>query len=343
MTETDIFIVGAGPIGIELAVAIHQAGADYVHVEAGPIGNTIWRWPRMTRFFSNPEVISIAGVPLERLGQDRPFGEEYLAYLRTVVRHYRLPIRTHERVEHIEPQADGFRLETTTLTGRREYRARRVVLATGDMAHPRRLGIAGEDLPHVRHGLDDPHEFFGRRVLIVGGRNSAVEAAMRCFRAGADVTLSYRGAALDTGRISHKLGPVVEEMIEQGKIAFRPATVPVEIRPGEVLMAHTDAAGQPTTTTAESCLADFVLILVGYEADVTLFEQAGAAFAGPQHPPGYDPATMETTVSGLYVAGTASAGREPGHSMFIETSHVHVARIVRAFGLPCSEWLIPWE
>lgn len=328
--STDVVIVGAGPIGVELAVCLKAAGIDYLHLEGQQIGHTISWWPRDTTFFSTTERIEIAGVPIQSRSQGRTTGEEYLAYLRSIVEQFDLRINSYEPVTQIERLAEGFLLTTQPQTGARRYRARRVVLASGDMHRPHLLGIPGEALPHVSHYFHDVHPYFRRRLLIVGGRNSAAEAALRCWRAGAQVTLSYRRAAFDDKLIKHWILPDLRAQIDSGMIAFHPLTVPREITPSHVVLARLDESGRPTGENLVQP-ADSVLLLTGFEADMTLFEQAGVTLEGPSRTPRYDPATMETDAPGLYVAGTAAAGqRQEKYTLFIENSHVHAGRIVQA-------------
>ncbi len=327
---TDIAIVGAGPIGIELAVSLKRLGVEYLHFDAQQVGYTLSWWPRDTTFFSTTERIEIAGVPLQTVTQQRTTGEEYLAYLRSIVEQYDLHVNTYEPVVGLRRSEGGFLLQTQPQTGPRTYLARTVVLASGDMHRPHRLGIPGEDLPHVSHYFHDVHRYFRRRLLLVGGRNSAAEAALRTWRAGAQVTLSYRRAAFDERRVKHWILPDLQAQIDLGMIGFHPLTAPLEITPGHVLLARLDEQGCPTGETILQP-ADFVLLLTGFEADMTLFEQAGVLLEGPSRTPRYDPATMETDVPGLYVAGTAAAGqRQERYTIFIENSHVHVGRIVQA-------------
>ena len=234
----DIAIVGAGPIGIELAVCLKAAGMDYVHLEARQIGHTMSWWPRDTTFFSTTERIEIAGVPLQSTAQGRTTGEEYLAYLRSIVEQFDLQVNTYEPVTGIERTEDGFLLQTQPQTGPRAYVARNVVLASGDMHRPHRLQIPGEDLPHVSHYFRDVHPYFRRRLLIVGGRNSAAEAALRCWRAGAQVALSYRRATFDQRLVKHWILPDLQAQIDNGMIGFHPLTAPLEITPGHVVLAQ---------------------------------------------------------------------------------------------------------
>ncbi len=317
--ETDVLLIGAGPIGIELAIALKQRGIRYEHLDANQIGSTVTWYAPQTHFFSSPERIAIAGVPLQTLDQTKATREEYLTYLRAVVLQFDLRISTFERVVSIEKGANGFDAVSAGASGERRWRARNVVLAIGDMHRPRRIGVPGEDLPHVSHYFGDPHLYFRRRVLIVGGQNSAVEAAIRCHRVGAEVTLSYRGAELDANRIKFWLLPEIRSLIRDGRIRWLPTTLVREIRSDRVVLDSGEVD------------ADSVLLLTGYEQDSGLFEQAGVTLDGPGRRPRFDEQTMETNVPGLFVAGTATAGTQLGGvKEFIETSHVHVARIVAA-------------
>jgi thioredoxin reductase (NADPH) len=318
--ETDVLLVGAGPIGIELAVAFKARGINYAQLDAGQVGSTIGWYAPQTHFFSSPERIAIAGVPLQTLDQSKATREEYLTYLRAVVQQFDLKIETFERVVSLQKSADGFEATSVRASGERHWRARHVVLAIGDMHRPRLIGVPGEDLPHVSHYFGDPHQYFRRRVLIVGGQNSAVEAAIRCYRVGAQVALSYRGRELDANRIKFWLLPEIRSLIRDGRLVWLPSTTVREIRGDRVVL-------EPE----REIVADAVLLLTGYEQDSDLFEQAGVTLEGDGRRPRFDEQTMETDVPGLFVAGTGTAGTQIGGvKEFIETSHVHVARIVAA-------------
>jgi thioredoxin reductase (NADPH) len=320
VTETDVLLVGAGPIGIELAIAFRARGIRYAQVDAGQIGSTIEWYAPQTHFFSSPERIAIAGVPLQTLDQSKATREEYLTYLRAVVQQFDLEIHTFERVISLRKNEDTFEATSVSAGSERHWRARSVVLAIGDMHRPRRIDVPGEELPHVSHYFGDPHQYFRRRVLIVGGQNSAVEAAIRCYRVGAQVALSYRGDELDANRIKFWLLPEIRSLIRDGRVLWLPRTNVREIHGDRVLL-----------DPEREVPADAVLLLTGYEQDSTLFEQAGVILDGAGKCPRYDPQTMETNVPGLYLAGTGAAGTQLGGvKEFIETSHVHVARIVAA-------------
>jgi thioredoxin reductase (NADPH) len=329
LTQHDVAIIGAGPLGLELAVCLKRAGVKYIHLDAHQIGYTLTWWPRNTHFFSTTERLAIAGVPIQNNHQQRITGEEYLAYLRSVVEQFDLQINTYEPVIALAHTPDGFVLTTRTLAGERQYRSTRVVLAIGDMHQPNPLHIPGEDLPHVTHYFRDPHDYFRRRLLIVGGRNSAVEAALRCWRVGANVTISYRHAQFDERRVKHWLLPDLYAQIEAGTIGFLPETVPVEITPAHVVLVPT-VNGQATSGPPLHYATDFVLLNTGFRGEQHLLEMAGVELRGENRIPVFSPETMETNVPGLYLAGTVAAGIQQRYSLFIENCHDHVGKITAA-------------
>jgi thioredoxin reductase (NADPH) len=310
-----VAIIGAGPIGLELAVALKQAGIAYVQFDAAQVGATMQWYPLEMIFHSSAERLAIAGVPIQVPDQQKPKREEYLAYLRAVVQQFGLEIRTYERVVSARRLEDGtFELQTNRGT----YGVENVVVAVGAMHMPKLLGIPGEDLPHVSHYFRDPHTYFNQQLLIVGGRNSAIEAAVRCQRAGAHVTISYRREDFDPSTVKFWLLPEIRSMIRDKRVRFLPRTFPVEIRERSVVL---DPAGEVP--------ADFVLALTGYKQDTTLFEQLGVDLQGDDRRPRYDESTMETNVPGVFVAGTAIAGSPKERvSIIVEDCHVHVPRIV---------------
>jgi thioredoxin reductase (NADPH) len=327
--DAKIAIVGAGPIGLELAVALKRIGADYIHFDAHQIGYTISWWPRDTPFFSTSERVAIAGIPIQSTHHQRITGEEYLAYLRGIVEQFDLRIHTYEPVVDIKRQGDEFVLRTLSRGEELSYRTQYVVLAKGDMDKPNLLGIPGEDLPHVSHRFRRTHDYFRKRLLIVGGRNSAVEAALRCWRAGAEVTLSYRRAEFDPGSVKRHMLPDVLTQIRKGNIGFLPQTVPLEIRPKHVVLGRA-ADGQAVDGERIVHETDFVLLCTGFVQDMRLYELAGVTLRGPERIPVHDPETMETDVPGLFLAGTTAAGNQGRYTLFIENTHHHVLKIVAA-------------
>ena len=319
--DNTVAIIGAGPIGLELAVAFKRAGIDYVQFDAGQIGSTIQWYPPQMLFHSSSDRLALAGVPIQTANEQKITREEYLAYLRALAQQFALEVRTYERVVQIRKlPAGGFELITHAVDGEHRARAQFVVLAIGAMHAPRLINAPGEDLPHVSHYLGDPHAYFGKRLLIVGGRNSAVEAAVRCHRAGANVTISYRGGDFDPKVVKFWLLPEVRALIRDSAVRYLPRTSVREIRLGTVLL-----------DPPREIDADFVLLMTGYRQDPTVFEMFGVALEGDGRCPVHDPETMQTNVPGVFVAGTAVAGTPPRKvAVIVETCHVHVPRIVAA-------------
>jgi thioredoxin reductase (NADPH) len=323
MDATDVAIVGAGPIGLELAVALKKRGIDYFHFDAKQIGYTISWFAPQTQFFSSNHRIAIAGVPLHTANQSKATREQYLNYLRTIVEMFDLRVNTYEPIVGIERDGQGFVLTSQPRgEGARSHRVKRIVLCTGGTDHPRRLNIPGEDDSHVSHYFDDPHKYFRKNLLIVGGKNSAIEAALRCHHAGANVSLSYRGAALPEKSIKYWILPEINSLIHAGRIEGYFQTTPLKITPTHVTLSRGNEQFEIP--------ADFVLLLIGYEQDNKLFKLAGMRLEGSCGAPIFDERTMQTSVAGIYVAGTAVGGTQDKYTVFIENCHVHVERIVSA-------------
>lgn len=313
-------------------------------------------WAPGTRYFSSPERIAIAGVPLLIENEEKASREDYLRYLRQVVAQFALDVRTYERVVAATREGNHFVLHTqksfhgvggpeeqlhaahktlestdpprAAAADARQYHAERVVLAIGNMHTPRLVNVPGEDLPHVSHYLEEPHTYFGRRVVIVGGRNSAIEAAIRLYRVGARVTLCQRKPELERDRIKYWLLPEVEWLIKKGQITFHPGVGVREISTRTIVL---EPLVQGTRDSCKQVIhADAVLLLTGYDQNPDLFEMLGVELHGDERRPRFAPKTMETNVPGVFVAGTATGGSQQRSKIFIENSHEHVERIARA-------------
>jgi thioredoxin reductase (NADPH) len=319
MAVRDILIVGAGPSGLATAIAARRQNLDCVVVEKGVLVNSIFRFPTHMVFFTTPELLEIGGLPLIT-PYDKPTRLEALRYYRRVVDTFGLSLACHEEVLEIEREDGGiFAVTTRSGVARRVRHARAVVLAIGYYDLPNRLGVPGEDLPHVSHYYSEAHPYYRQRVVIVGGKNSAAEAALELFRAGAHVTLVHRHAALgDT--IKYWVRPDIENRIKEGSIAARFESRVVEIRPAEVVI---ERQGIRETLAAEG-----VLLLTGYHPDVELMRRAGVECHPDTLAPTLDPVTFETNVPNLFIAGGAVAGRHTGN-IFIENGRFHGEQIVK--------------
>jgi thioredoxin reductase (NADPH) len=332
-------VIGAGPIGIETAVELRRRGIDAHIFDAGPIGHTISWWAPGTRWFSSNDRIAIAGVPLHTVDQAKASREEYLNYLRTVVDQYQIPVHTFHRLVRLEPigeqaNANRWRLgfvrtqdavKPVAITDADlSLNVHSVVLAIGGTDFPNRLNVPGDDLPHVDGYLREVHRYFGRRVLIVGGRNSAVEAAIRLHRGGARVSLCYHGEQLPVDGIKYWLRPEIEGLIRSGSISAYFGARVAEITRDHVRLHSSDQADSSSTFVE----VDDVLALIGYRQDTTMWQQLGIVSNAESAAPVYDPDTMQTPREGVYVAGTAIGGTQSSrYQIFLENCHDHARKI----------------
>jgi thioredoxin reductase (NADPH) len=315
----DVIVVGAGPAGLATAIAATRNGLDCQVIEKGALVNSLLHYPTEMVFFTTPELMEIGGMPFVS-PYDKPTRLEALRYYRRVTDAYKLDVIFDESV--IAISEDGhFVVDTQSSRGvRRSFHARFVVIATGAYDVPNRMGVPGEDLPHVSHYYTQPHPYFRKRVVIVGGKNSAAEAALDLFRSGAHVTLVHRRAALGEG-IKYWVRPDIENRIREYSIAARFETTVVEIRPTSVVV---ETAGQ-----RDELPADVVFLLTGYGADTSLLRNAGVELNPETSGPVYDATTFETNVPGLYVAGALVAGTRSG-TVFIENGRFHGQQVIDA-------------
>lgn len=318
MPVRDVLIVGAGPSGLATAIAAKQQNLDYLIVEKGILVNGIFNFPTHMVFFTTPELLEIGGLPLVT-PYDKPTRLEALRYYRRVVDTYKLQVAFHERVTAIERENEMFIVTTERANGtRRVHEARSVVLAIGYYDHPNYLGVPGEDLPHVNHYYTDAHPYYRQRVVVVGGKNGAAEAALELFRGGAQVTLVHRHATLGDS-IKYWVRPDIENRLKEGSIASRFNARVVEIT-RQVVVTETDGK-------REEIPAEGVFLLTGYHPDVDLMRAAGIRCDEVTLAPDMNPETFETNVPGLFLAGGCVAGRNTG-SIFIENGRFHGDRIV---------------
>ncbi len=319
----DLLIVGAGPAGLATAIAAGQAGFDHLVIDKGGVVDGIFRFPRHMVFFTTPELLEIGGLPFVS-PYEKPTRLEALKYYRRVVDAWRIPLALDETVIAVRPAADDgtarFAVRTRPGLGdERERLARALVLATGYYDHPNRLGIPGEDLPHVSHYYTEAHPYYRRAVVVVGGKNSAAEAALELYRSGARVTLVHRGDRLGDS-IKYWVKPDIENRIAEGTIPARFNTRVREIRRTSMVVE--------TEGRVDEIPADAVLLLTGYHPDFALLEAAGVRVDATRRQAQYDPDTLETNVPELFLAGGVISGRDTS-PIFIENGRYHGERIVR--------------
>jgi thioredoxin reductase (NADPH) len=325
MSIRDLLIIGAGPAGLAVAIAATDARLDYQVLEKGVLVNSVFNFPPQMTFFTTPDLLEIGRLPFVT-PYEKPTRHEALRYYRRVVDAYQLQIAFGEQVCAVEADEIGgepiFVVDTLSSHGvRRGRQARAVVFAIGYYDHPNRLGIPGEDLANVSHYYGDPHVHYQKRVLIVGGKNSAAIAALELYRAGAQVTLVHRGEVL-SDRIKYWIKPDIENRIKEGSVTAHFKARVLEIRPTAAVIEL--ASGEPSEIGT-----DAVLLLTGYHPDFSLLQGAGVQLDGRQAPI-FNPDTMETNVPGIFVAGGLVGGLDTG-AIFIENGRFHGEKIVHAY------------
>ena len=317
MPERPVVVVGAGPCGLAAAVALEEVGIPSVVFDRSCIVSSIARYPTYLTFFSSPERLEIGDVPFTPAGE-KPTRREGLAYYRTVADWWKLSLRQYEDVTAIERAGTEFLVHSQPSQGAKAAtRARAVVVATGYFSSPNMLGVPGEDLPHVSHEFREGHQAFRRRAVVVGGGNSAVECALELARCGAGVALVHFEAAF-----SHVIKPWIlpefEERVASGAIAVMWSSRVASIEPQAV---HLNTAAGPAIVPA-----DQVFLLTGYTPSPGLLGDLGVPFNPASGIPAHNPATMETPIRGVFVAGVLTSGKK-ANGVFIENGRGHGALI----------------
>ncbi|SDQ30457.1 YpdA family putative bacillithiol disulfide reductase [Flagellimonas zhangzhouensis] len=314
MQEFDVVIIGGGPIGIACGLEAKKQGLSYIIIEKGPIVNSLFNYPMNMQFFSSSEKLEIDEIPFISK-EAKPKRNEALEYYRRIVTSNQLNIHLFEKVEKVEKQGDYFQV----ISEKDEYRAKNVVVATGFYDLPNTMNVPGEDLPKVSHYYNDPHFYASQKLAVIGASNSAIDAALECWRKGAEVTLIIRGPEVGQ-RVKYWVRPDIINRIEEGSIkAYYNSTVK-EIEPHKITINTEDGE-----VTFEN---DFVLALTGYMPNFEFLEKLGIALSDDEKRlPTYDPETMETNVDGLFLAGVICGGMET-HKWFIENSRIHAPIIM---------------
>jgi thioredoxin reductase (NADPH) len=315
-----VAIVGAGPTGIACAAELARRGIEAVCYEKAFLLDSLYHFPEEMRWFSTRDLLDIAGVPFG-CPEPHPTRLEALAYYRAVAERFGVAVEPETEVRAIRPRAGGGVEVETARRGDAERRpAPAAILATGFFGNPRRLGVPGEDRPLVHRRYVSGYPFHGRDVVVIGGKNSAAEAALDLYRHGARVTLLVRAPQL-SDRVKYWIRPDLENRIRAGAIrAFFEARV-VEISDESVLFE--DPAGR------HAAVAAAVFPLIGYTPDFALIERCGIRLQGPSRVPVHDTETLESNAPGVYLAGAILAGTEIG-KIFIENGRHHAATIASA-------------
>ncbi|WP_298506176.1 YpdA family putative bacillithiol disulfide reductase [uncultured Maribacter sp.] len=314
MNIWDVVIIGGGPIGIACGLEAQKKGLSYVILEKGPIVNSLYNYPDKMQFFSSSERLEIDDIPFIST-EAKPKRDEALEYYRRIVTSNKLHINLFEEVINIQKEQNVFTISSNKTT----YNATQIVIATGFYDIPNLLQVPGEGLKKVTHYYKNPHYYSGQKVAVIGASNSSVDAALECWRKGAEVTLIIRGTEIGP-RVKYWVRPDIINRIEEGSISVHYNTTVKEITPNTIVIENTDGA-----TVLQN---DFVIALTGYRPNFKFLEMAGIELSQDEKKlPKYNPNTMETNVSGLYLAGVICGGMET-HKWFIENSRIHAIQIM---------------
>jgi thioredoxin reductase (NADPH) len=310
----DVVVIGAGPTGLACGIDAKRAGLNVVNIDKGCLVNSLFHYPSNMTFFTTPELLEIGDIPFSSPNQ-KPTRQEALEYYRKAAEFYHLDVRQYEPVESIKGSDNNFTVHTISLHGhKREYQARKLILATGYYDRPNYMNIPGEDLPKVMHYYREPHPFFGLNVLVIGGKNSAAIAALELWRHGAKVTLVHRGPGISPS-VKYWIKPDIENRIKAGQVnAYFNARV------REITLEHVVLDTAQGEVTLQN---DYVFALTGYHPDFEFLCSLGIKLSGEADKrPAVDQQTLESNVPGIYLAGVIVAGMKTSE-IFIENGRFH--------------------
>jgi thioredoxin reductase (NADPH) len=318
METYDIICIGAGPTGLATAIEAKRAGMRPLVIDKASLCNSIYHYPVNMVFFTTPELLEIGDLPLV-CAAEKPTRVEALKYYRRTAEHYGLELRLYERVLQVEGHDGNFTAVTQTDKGLEErYHGKKIAVATGYYDLPNKLGVPGEELPHVSHYYTEPHEYWNQDVVVIGGKNSAAEAALDLFRNGARVTLVHRNKDLGA-TIKYWVRPDIENRIKAGQVKALLETRVKEITEDEVVTEN--GAGE------KRLFARQVFALTGYHPDYTFIENLGVQLDPESRKPALNPKTLESNVPGIHLAGVVTGGRHTGE-IFIENGRLHGKQII---------------
>jgi len=316
----DVICIGAGPTGLASAIEAKRDGMRPLVVDKGCLCNSLFHYPTNMLFFTTPERMEIGGLPMTTAG-GKPTRLEALKYYRRAAEHYGIETRLYERVDHIEGRDGAFvvRTQDAADTSQR-YRARKIVIATGYYDRPNELSIPGENLPHVSHYFTEAHPYWNRDVVVIGGKNSAAEAALELFRVGARVTLVHRDPEVAVS-LKYWVRPDIENRIRAGEIRAYFSSHVTRIEHGQLWIK--------TGGEEKAIPATQVFAMIGYHPDFEFLERQGIYLNPETRRPQCNPETLESNVAGIYLAGVVLGGKNTSE-IFIENGRFHGRQIMAA-------------
>ncbi|OPB87720.1 YpdA family putative bacillithiol disulfide reductase [Elizabethkingia occulta] len=316
MNIYDLVIIGGGPIGLACALEAEKKKLSYIILEKGTIANSLYHYPLYMRFFSSADRLEIDGIPFITTAP-KPGRQEALEYYQGITRQRNINIRLYEKVSDVTKDGELFKV----VSSKSAYTAKNVILATGFYDIPNPIQVKGEELPKVQHYYSEPYPYAKQKVVVIGASNSSVDAALEIYRKGGDVTMIVRGPEIGR-RVKYWVRPDIENRISEGSIKAYFNAELTEITEGSVIFRD----GDGNINEIEN---DFVLALTGYLPDFDFLGKAGVLLEGESMVPHHNDHTMETNVSGLYLAGVVCGGKNT-HLWFIENSRIHAQIIMNA-------------
>jgi thioredoxin reductase (NADPH) len=316
MRQEECIIVGGGPCGLSAAIELKRIGINPLIIEKGNVVNAIYNYPTHQTFFSSSEKLSIGNVPFI-IEQHKPKRNQALVYYREVAKMHDLRINRFEEVKSVTKTGDNlFALKTS----KGDYETKRVIIATGYYDHPNALNVKGGDLDKVHHYFKEAHPYFDTDVVVIGGKNSAVDAAIELEKAGARVTVLYRGSDYSTS-IKPWILPEFEALVRNGRVVME--------FDAEVKEITEDKLSYSVNGQITEIKNDFVFAMIGYHPDHSFLTKMGVDIEEETGRPQFNADTMETNVKGIFIAGVIAAGNN-ANEIFIENGRFHGGIIASA-------------
>lgn len=319
MRYEECIIVGGGPCGMSAAIALKEIGKNPLIIEKENIVHSLYRFPTHQTFFSTSDRLEIGGVPFITENR-KPTRNQALAYYREVAKLKNLRIASFEKVYDVEKRENGCFIVKTS---KEEYEAKFVIIATGYYDHPNYMNVPGENLPKVFHYYKEAHPYYDQDVVVIGGKNSSVDAALALQQAGARVTVLYRGSEY-SDHIKPWVLPEFESMVRNGKITMVFRANVKEIKE-KSLVYEVDGK-------QEEIANDYVFAMTGYHPDHDFLIKMGVEIDKETGRPFFNEETMETNIEGIFIAGVIAAGNN-ANEIFIENGRFHGELIANAIKL----------
>jgi thioredoxin reductase (NADPH) len=305
---------------LSCVVEAKREGMRPLVIDKGCLCNSLFHYPINMVFFTTPERMEIGDLPMTTVG-GKPTRTEALKYYRRAAEHYGVESRLYEKVERVDGKDGAFVVHAEDSSGTKtEYRGKKVIVASGYYDLPNLLHIPGEDLPHVSHYFTEAHPYWNQDVVVIGGKNSAAEAALELFRVGARVTLMHRFNEMGK-TLKYWVKPDIENRIRSGEITAMFRTHVTRIEPGRVWVKNT---GEEKAVRATQVFA-----MTGYHPDYEFLERLGIRLDSQTKKPECDPDTLESNVPGIHVAGVVIGGKNTS-DIFIENGRFHGRQIIAA-------------